>query len=810
MTSPTPLPAHPQTPIFHQCGSTFGGDLRTVSGDIHQGNVVNINRDSNSNTPSYSQIDEVVRRTYADGRLNVERLSGKSLPLEYCFVNLGIIDHVRDSDTGLTSNESGRKEVAEQQSRFSLAVRLKVETPPKSRRISLSTLFEPQEQEDSTQRRPNRVLIWGRAGMGKTTLCKKIVHEVHENGLWKDLYDRVIWLPLRKLKKTRSRTVVELLRDEFMITGLGERTLEGLDKLVHDERTLLLLDGLDEVSFALKQDSDGETILHYLVSQPHVIITSRPHGTHILNRKPPDLELETVGFFPQQIEQYLQQVAGIQTEEIRSFIQERPLVQSLAAIPIQLDAICYTWNAKTFPHDNATMTTLYLMISQSLWKSSALRLGKTREGELITKQQLDHWSRRHLEESVEAEIAFLQELGFRGLCEEVVEFSVEDIETLVTSRQIPGDKIVHLAFLRVSDSSVEADYRTVHFIHLTFQEFFAAQYFVRHWMSNEALPLWEGTVDGKRSDQSTAFVTPEEFVKSGKHDDRYDVFWRFVVGLLLSEQNKEQLYRFLDTLESEPIDLIGLVHQRLVVHCLSELRAGDNELPYRVQQLEDRFLEWASCEMRLKRNWTGRLQSTSLIWEAECSDYVLKRLLNEDETEKEVLEVLCRRSNISSNILDKVIQKLSESTSKDIRSLTIQIVGQHCGQDQKGKVVKLSHDMQCLRTTSWEISHAWRGTSRLLEPAIKTLVGLLQDPDNEVRSNAADALGGQATLPNMAVEALVRLLQDPDLDKNVRIETALALGKQATLSNTTIETLIRLLLDLNKNVRTETAYTLRQ
>jgi predicted NACHT family NTPase len=142
--------------------------------------------------------------------------------------------------------------------------------------------------------------------MGKTILCKKIVHEVYKNSLWKDLYDRVIWLPLRRLKKIESRTTIELLENEFLCTRLGERISEALGELVRDERTLFLLDGLDEVSLALEQDSTGERVLHELLSQSHVIITSRPHITRILDHQPPELELETVGFFPQQIEEYLQ------------------------------------------------------------------------------------------------------------------------------------------------------------------------------------------------------------------------------------------------------------------------------------------------------------------------------------------------------------------------------------------------------------------------------------------------------------------------------------------------------------------------
>jgi hypothetical protein len=239
---------------------------------------------------------------------------------------------------------------------------------------------------------------------------------------------------------------------------------------MRDKRTLFLLDGLDEVSLALEQDSVGERVLHELLSRSHVIITSRPHSTDILDHSPLDLELETVGFFPQQIEEYLQQATKEMNmgdtiiKEIRSFIQQRPLVHSLACIPIQLDAICYTWNTKNFPRENATMTSLYLAILQNLWKSSALRLGKLdRDGKIITRQQLDYWTWQYFEKFVKVEVRFLQELAFRGLCEDIIEFSVEDTKILQTSRQMPSDKIIHLAFLRVSDSSVEANDRTFHF-----------------------------------------------------------------------------------------------------------------------------------------------------------------------------------------------------------------------------------------------------------------------------------------------------------------------------------------------------------
>ena len=171
------------------------------------------------------------------------------------------------------------------------------------------------------------------------------------------------------------------------------------------------------------------------------------------------------------------------------------------------------------------MTSLYLAISQKLWKNTALRLGKTDcDRKLVTRQQLDHWTWSYFREYIKDEVDFLQELAFRGLYEEVIEFSVEDAEILDTSQRMPSEKIIHLAYLCASDSSVDIDDRTFHFIHLTFQEFFAAQYFVPHWTSNKALSLWDETLRGQLSDQSAESISPQEFVQSRKYVDRYDIF----------------------------------------------------------------------------------------------------------------------------------------------------------------------------------------------------------------------------------------------------------------------------------------------
>lgn len=604
-----------------------------------------------------------------------------------------------------------------------------------------------------------------------------MVYDFYQNRLWSDLYDRVIWLPLRKLKLMENQAcdTVELIQKEFTLNGHGRNFAERLREAVIDsQRTLFILDGLDEVSYTLDPDSSIGHVLSSLLGRPHVVITSRPHSTSILDNGLPDLELETIGFFPQQVDQYIHRVTG-QTKtsdkavsEIQSIIRNRPLVQSQARIPIQLDAICYSWNTRHFPKDNVTMTALYKAISQRLWAKDVVRLGKMFDGKLITRQQIQQTP--DVEIFVKDENRFLQELAFQGLCNEVIDFNITDIGRLQPAHQMLGDCPVHMSFLHSSDNSLEASDRTLHFIHLTFQEFFAARYFVRHWVSGTALSL-QRSLQGRHSSRSTEQMKPEEFLTTGKYIGRYDIFWRFVVGLLQAEADHNHLHRFFDVLQGDPIDLIGLTHQRLTIHCLSEVSPANGEFQPKVRKLEDIYLQWILRESRLKK----AASQSSLMWEGECSDYILETLLKNSETASKVMEMLCFRPTVSSYILNMVLQALHGSMDTKLRRAAIRVLGVHCSQSQGGESLNFWRSVQhSTQAEGLGVAHALRNSRTLQQPAVDSLVALLQHADESVRSEAAWALSHQTSLPSSAVDTLVTLVHDPD--KEVRFKAAQVLA----------------------------------
>lgn len=242
---------------------------------------------------------------YTADRLKIERLSSESLPMDQCYINLAIVEQ-----PGVNEYASQEK-TSQQSTQFSLFARLKVDKPDKKTDVMLSELLNPRRQRDGHIRPPRRILIQGQAGVGKTTLCKKIIHDFTYDRLWQNLFDRLIWVPLRNLKLDERRQIpgynfCHLFRDEYFSQHFKCEifALELWHAVVDTKRrTLFILDGLDEVS----QDLGG-SMLHFLeelLNQPNVIITSRPYTRLPAGLKPVDFELETIGLYPDQVNDYL-------------------------------------------------------------------------------------------------------------------------------------------------------------------------------------------------------------------------------------------------------------------------------------------------------------------------------------------------------------------------------------------------------------------------------------------------------------------------------------------------------------------------
>lgn len=492
-----------------------------------------------------------------DNRLKIKRLSGDFLDMEQCYINLSIIEYQH-------KNQDKKLQAVPISSGFSLLNRLKITADTPEREVTLPDLFRDRKHPDGQTIQPRRILIRGRAGVGKTTLCKKIVHDFYHQQMWAAIFDRVIWISLRRLKGM-SRLDEFFLQDYFSHQAERDDLVSKLWKTVFDlshKRTLWLLDGLDEISgYRHPSGTDLTEIFNRVLSQENVIITSRPYAVNISGLAPFDLELETVGFHPRQVQTYLAKSMKDPdiTDQIQSFVRSHWLIQGLVRIPIQLDALCYSWNKNNFYSDASpqTMTEIYQAIELKLWKKDILNLENARQLSETVVQNLR--TRMQILSLVETEMRLLEFLAFTGLYSDIIEFHQGHRDWLYEQSQFyqMSDNVLdRLSFLRTSDTSSQD--QSYHFIHLTFQEFFAAQYFVRCWISESSEPLLCLKLDRSRV-KRTMKISPEEFLQNNKYSGRYDVFWRFVIGLL-HNTDKEQVRSFFEKIEEEPRDLLGLAH----------------------------------------------------------------------------------------------------------------------------------------------------------------------------------------------------------------------------------------------------------
>ncbi|KAF9118418.1 hypothetical protein BGW39_001208 [Mortierella sp. 14UC] len=437
-------------------------------------------------------------KTHQSPSLKILRISGDGLDIDTCLVNLAIVE-------APAQREKEKQELKEQAAVFHRipsceAVRGSNIEPS----IRLEQLFDKRKLRDGKEGIPQRILVQGR-GIGKTILCKKIEH-LHQSGLWADRFEAVLWLPLRRLRGSTCRTLESLLREKVFTTQLDREHEELARTLViraDEGKVLFILDGLDEIATdAQSEDSSIKALLRDLLDQKQVVITSRPSGLDASLLRSIDLELETIGFSQQDVKEFIGRVLKPgPARTVQDFIQRTPLIQGLVNIPVQLDVICLCWESLPQDGSQITITGLYQLMSRKLWRKDALRLKKGRGGRVLTEKQIDRMAPKEIDRLMSSESRHLGHLAFKGLRNKhQIEFdeaalldSFEDLAgTDSTDDNSPYssevlDMVKETSFLHSADAGLDTSKKpsqqTWSFLHLTFQEYFAATWIASKMMT---------------------------------------------------------------------------------------------------------------------------------------------------------------------------------------------------------------------------------------------------------------------------------------------------------------------------------------
>ncbi len=754
--------------------------------------------------PPAASLTDLRTALYEHYHFSIRRVSGQEASLGDSYVNLAIVE-------SQAQRKKDKKELDKQAKSFErLPSGERLEETNLNKLIPLDQLFEKQKLRNGLEAIPKRILIQGRAGIGKATLCKKLVYEYLHDKLWQDRFDCVLWVPLRQLKTVSSQSFEDLLCNQYF-RGHEISRAKALAKTFYDHRdkALFILDGLDQVISEFADDrSLLKGFLEELLNQKHVVITSRPAGVDTRVLESLDLELEIIGFSPENVQTYIQKFAPPSTQAaIQHFIHRTPIVQSLVNIPIQLDALCYSWDR--LPKNEAvTMSILYEAMVDKLWRKDSIRLEKTEEGYLLGPNDIDSLSEPMLEELVAAEIHFLGYLALKGLEEGKIEFSQQELaqrrrelnayaqaETILPLRFTTNLK--KTSYLHTVDIEKPEAERHYHFLHLTFQEFFAAKFLVQH-IHAYAKEIGKRPTSTTFGAQSRLSVAPsqeelEAFIATHKYDLRYEIVWSMVGGLLKGAAAE---YFFI-VLNQPPLDLIGGRHDQLMLDLLIHLHAEA------VDQLEKLLMQRMLLEFKLNKS------EISVLGQLEAfPEHLLLMGLERFEFEShkiQIIQTLGARLSLS-EVAISVLIEASQDEYSAIRIAAAEALGNH-KMLSENTISALIMIVRNDEDAKYAAAKALGNQNKLPENAISTLVAFLQkEKSHAVRSAAAVALGGQHTRPENVISALTAALQDAEW--TVRDAAARALGNQNDLSEKAISTLIVLLKEGSNSVKSAAAKAL--
>ena len=348
---------------------------------------------------------------------------------------------------------------------------------------NIKDLFCP--NKDTNNQFPRSILVIGRPGIGKTVLTEKLLREwaseVDKYYIDKiAFYFKFRWFSMSKLENISLKTFLRYG------TRLSKENFESIYKQImnNPQKAILIFDGLDEFydnpllcfeEASLVPDDHNtmmsaitlfiKLVLGGILKEATVIVTSRPNANNFYSKLRFHRNVEIIGFTPDKIEEYVTRFCNNNNRsdlkpKIWNHINSSSELLNLCYIPVNSFIVCFTLSECLSEPENyttalpTTLTEVYQNALSYFEKLDHDRNGDPKRGEASKK---------------------FQELAFRGM---------ESGHLIFDQESIDGE-MKKSCLLNCLSNPIFPIKTQFCFIHLTIQEFLAANHVTETFTSQE-------------------------------------------------------------------------------------------------------------------------------------------------------------------------------------------------------------------------------------------------------------------------------------------------------------------------------------
>ena len=331
-------------------------------------------------------------------------------------------------------------------------------------------------------------LVEGSPGIGKTTFCLKLAYDWAHGKIPAECsfpkFEIVLLLKCRDIHEDIMETISEQLLPEDMEEKIKDRLFDFIKDFHNQEKTLIILDGLDE----LPKDSEcyvDKLLQRRILSFCYVLATSRQErGIDVRKRYGFDILLEIKGFTESDafdyIRKHFRNVGPLHSsigESLIKEIKENTLLHALRNNPLNLLLLCVIYEdyEGNLP---SSRSELYQVIVLCLLRRHCAKhhLEAPKENSALEKQ---------FEETILA----LGELAWLCLLSDRYCFLESELAALERRYKGLVSRHVGLVYKEESLRRLKPQHE-YYFLHKTFQEYLAAA-FIAHKLRGNQLRLFE-------------------------------------------------------------------------------------------------------------------------------------------------------------------------------------------------------------------------------------------------------------------------------------------------------------------------------